>query len=106
MDLNMVVLNGRIAAPPEPVRQLDNGANFTRVLVAVTSTNPDRMDVLPVMVFASGEDSLTPLFEARIGSRIWISAKLQRRFWDTADGRRSKVEIVASDYSLSIKEDV
>ena len=93
MDLNLVVLSGRLAAPPE-LRTFDSGARLVRYLVTCRSTEPRRrVDVLPVTLWdppAPGElADMTP------GTPLWVAGTAQRRFWSEEEGRRSRLEIVA-----------
>jgi single-stranded DNA-binding protein len=93
MDLNMVVLNGRLAAAPD-YRVLESGSRMARLLVAVRSEEPhSRLDVLPV-VWWEPEDEFVAA-PPDVGSRVWITGSVQRRYWESADGRRSKLEVVA-----------
>ena len=51
MDLNLVVLAGRLAAPPE-LRAFESGATLIRYLVTVRSEEPRRrVDVVPVTLW-------------------------------------------------------
>ena len=97
MDLNMVVLNGRLAAAPD-YRVLESGSRMARLLVAVRSEEPhSRLDVLPVVWWEPEDEFVaTP---PGVGSRIWITGSVQRRYWESADGRRSKLEVVAAHVS-------
>lgn len=98
MDLNMVVLNGRLATEPE-LRVLDSGSRMARLLVAVRSEEPhSRLDVIPV-IWWEPEDEFVAA-PPDVGSRIWITGSVQRRFWDSADGRRSKLDVVAAHVSV------
>ena len=82
MDLNMVVLNGRLAAVPEH-RVLDSGSRMARLLVAVRSEEPhSRLDVLPV-VWWEPEDEFVAA-PPEVGSRVWITGSVQRRYWESA----------------------
>ena len=92
-DLNLVVLSGRLAAPPE-VREFASGNRLARFLLTVRTEMPTkRVDVLPVTLWDPPDRligaSLVP------GGRLWASGALQRRFWTTGDGRRSRIEILA-----------
>lgn len=94
MDLNLVVLAGRLAAPPE-IRQFESGSVLARYLLTVRSEEPRRrIDVVPVTLW----DPPDALLEAEpaAGSRVWASGAVQRRFWSSAEGRRSRLEVVAS----------
>lgn len=99
MDLNKVVLDGRLAAAPD-YRVLESGSRMARLLVAVRSEEPhSRLDVLPV-VWWEPEDEFVAASPA-VGNRVWITGSVQRRYWESADGRRSKVEVVAAHVSIT-----
>jgi len=98
MDLNMVVLDGRLVTEPEH-RVLDSGTRMARLLVAVRSEEPhSRLDVIPVIWWEPEDEFVTA--PPDVGSRIWITGSVQRRFWDSADGRQSKLEVVAGHVSV------
>ena len=87
-DLNLVVLRGRLAAPPERVTFVD-GSGGDRYLVLVRSTSPTcRVDVLPVL--APG-----PPGRLERGDNVWMAAAIRRVFTDDTAGRRSRLQIVA-----------
>lgn len=93
MDLNLAVIAGSLSAPPE-IRTFESGARLARYLITVRTTEPRRrVDVLPVVEWDPvDEDAITALDR---GDRIWTVCSVERRFWSVADGRRSKIEIVA-----------
>ncbi len=95
MDLNLVVLAGRLAATPE-VRVFEDGNTLTRILVTTRSEQPrKRIDVVPVVVWndsATGDD----LSSFERGDRVWVSGHIQRRFWSDDHSRRSRIEVVAA----------
>ena len=98
MDLNRMVLNGRLAAEPEH-RVLDSGSRVARLLVAVRSEEPhSRLDVLPVVWWEPDDEFVAA--PPQVGIRIWITGSVQRRYWESADGRRSKIEVVAAHVSV------
>ena len=98
MDLNMVMLNGRLAAAPE-YRVLDSGSRMARLLVAVRSEDPhSRLDVLPVVWWEPEDEFVSAPPE--VGRRVRIGGSVQRRYWESADGRRSKIEVVAANVNL------
>ena len=97
-DVNELVLNGRLAAAPD-YRVLESGNTMARLLVAVRSEEPhSRLDVLPV-VWWEPEDEFVAA-PPEVGSRLSITGSVQRRYWESADGRRSKVEVVATHVSV------
>jgi single-strand DNA-binding protein len=98
MDLNLVVLAGRLAAPPE-IRTFESGARMVRYLVTVRSEEPRRrVDVVPVTDWnPAAVDSAR---RAHLGMRLWVAGGVQRRFWDDDTGRRSRLEIVAHQVEL------
>jgi len=93
MDLNLVVLAGTLAAPPE-VRSFDSGKHLVRYLVSVHSVDPaNRIDVVPVTRWDPEADAEVDALGT--GDRIWVAGSIQRRFLSTPDGRRSRLEVVA-----------
>lgn len=92
MDLNIVVLAGRLAAAPE-VRVFEHGATLVRYLVTTRNERPRRrVDVVPVVLW--DPDDETPV-DLEAGQRVFVAGSIQRRFWDAGDGRRSRIEVVA-----------
>ena len=101
MDLNTVVLAGRLASAPE-VREFNNGSTVTRLLVVVRTEQPRRRtDVVPVACW----DMDLPDFQP--GDRVWVAGAIQRRFWSDQDtGRESRIEVVAHEVTRqAVKED-
>lgn len=98
MDLNVVVLSGRLAAPPE-LRQFESGARLARYLVTVRSEEPTRrVDVLPVTMWDPSDGLLDA--QPTPGRGVWVVGSLQRRFWSGEDGRRSRLELIADQVCL------
>lgn len=99
MDLNLVVLCGRLAAPPEH-RTFDSGMSQVRILVAVTSDTPHRrLDLIRVTCWDPNDDLVNGSLAS--GMRVWISGRLQRRLRHEAEGSegRSGLEVVATSVS-------
>lgn len=93
MDVNLVVLSGRLAAPPE-LRVFESGLRLARYLLTVRTDEPrSRVDVVPVTQWEPCDPELEP--ELQAGQRVWVAGSVQRRFWSNQDGRRSRLEIVA-----------
>ena len=93
MDVNLVVLAGRLAVDPEH-RVFESGSHVLRLLVTVRSDEPRRrVDVVPVTVWDPQPYLASGSLHA--GGRVWVTGTVQRRFWESAEGRRSRLEIVA-----------
>jgi single-stranded DNA-binding protein len=104
MDLNLIVLCGRLAVDAE-VREFDSGARLIRYLVTVRVDHPRRrVDVVPVTLWDPVEDLVTQPGEK--GDRIWVCGSVQRRYWESPDGRRSRVEVVAEQVNFKDVEDL
>lgn len=96
--LNFVTLVGTVAADPE-VRQFSESTRNLRVLVTVRTDEPRRrVDVIPVVMWNHDDNlanALTP------GTPVVVTARIERRFWESADGRRSRLEVVASAITVA-----
>lgn len=97
MSFNLVVLEGSLAADPEH-RTFESGTSLLRCLVTVRSHAPRRVDVIPVIVWEPDADVLDAICEK--GQDVWLAGSVQRRFWADADGRESKVEVIARAIGL------
>jgi len=98
VNMNLVVLAGKLAAPPE-LREFESGSRLVRCLVTVRSEEPRRrVDVVPVTLWdpEPGE----PIVDANPGAGVWVAGMVQRRFWEATDGRRSRLEVVARHVEL------
>jgi single-stranded DNA-binding protein len=98
VDLNLIVIAGRVAAQPE-LRTFESGTALMRLLVTVRSKSPRaRVDVIPVSVWDPDPD----LCDGSIatGTSVWIAGAVQRRFWSATDGRRSRLEVIAHDVAI------
>jgi single-stranded DNA-binding protein len=104
MDLNLIVLCGRLAVDGE-LRVFDSGARLIRYLVTVRVDHPRRrVDVIPVTLWDPPDDLVDTPGEK--GDRIWVCGSVQRRYWESPDGRRSRVEVVAEQVNLKDVEDL
>jgi single-stranded DNA-binding protein len=98
MDLNLIVLCGRLATDPE-LKVFDSGTRLLRYLVTVRADHPRRrVDVVPVTQWDPPDECVEDLPEK--GARIWVCGSIQRRFWESPDGRRSRIEVVAEQVHL------
>lgn len=97
-DLNLVVLRGTLAADPE-LRVFDSGSRLIRYLVTTRTESPKRrVDVIPVTVWDPTDELWAEPGEK--GMRFTVFGATQRRFWEGADGRRSRVEVVAEQVTF------
>lgn len=96
-EVSEVRLVGRLATPPE-VRVFDSGAVMVRYLVTIRHEAPRRrVDVIPVVLWPAEHGEEAPDVEGLDqGSSVEVRGSVQRRFWEAPDGRRSRVEVVAS----------
>lgn len=98
MDLNLIVLAGRLAAEPE-IRTFESGATLMRLLVTVRSEEPRRrLDVIPVVQWNPDPDDLRD--SPMRGRAVWVAGAVQRRFWSAGAGRTSRIEIVAHEVAI------
>ena len=93
MDINLAVLGGKLAAPPE-LREFESGSRLLRVLVTVRSSSPRRrVDVIPVTAWDPADDH--PALLADVGDHLWVTGTVQRRFWSAGEQRHSRLEVVS-----------
>ena len=91
MDMNVVVIGGRLAAEPE-VRTFGDGATLVRYLIAARSDEPRRrIDVVPVVLWDADERATS----LERGDTVWVTRSVQGRFWSDDQNRRSRIEVVA-----------
>ncbi|MDX1469623.1 MAG: single-stranded DNA-binding protein [Acidimicrobiia bacterium] len=104
MDLNLIVLCGRLATDAE-VRVFDSGTRLIRYLVTVRADHPRRrVDVVPVTLWDPPDDLAEE--PGLRGERVWVCGSVQRRYWESPDGRRSRVEVVAEQVNFRDVEDL
>jgi len=98
MEMNLVVVAGKLAAPSE-LREFESGSRLLRSLVTVRSDSPRRrVDVLPVTLWDPPLDH--EVIDAAVGERVWVVGSVQRRFWSSDEGRRSRLELIAHHMQL------
>lgn len=98
MDRNLVELSGRLSAPSE-LREFESGVRVLRILVTIRSELPrKRIDVIPAVLWDPDDSVVSETHES--GPRVWLAGTVQRRFWESDGGRRSRLEIVANQISL------
>jgi len=102
MDLNLIVLCGRLATDPE-MRVFDSGTRLVRYLITVRVDHPrKRVDVIPVTLWDPSDELVAEPGEK--GDRMWVCGAVQRRYWESPDGRRSRIEVVAEQVTLKVDE--
>lgn len=101
MDLNLLVLCGRLAAPAEMAAD-----GRLRCLITVRQTEPARVDVIPVTQWDPDPQAAETILAAAPGERVWVAGSMQRRFHSGPDGRRSRLECVAEQICLRPAEGV
>lgn len=93
VDLNLVVIMGTLAVDGE-LKQFDSGSRLIRYLVTVRVATPRRrVDVIPVTLWDPSDELWQDA--GNRGDRIWVTGALQRRYWESPDGRRSRMELTA-----------
>ena len=104
MDLNLIVLCGRLAVDAE-LRTFDSGARLIRYLVTTRIDHPRRrVDVIPVTLWDPSPDLVDA--PGGKGERIWVCGSVQRRYWESSDGRHSRIEIVAEQVNRKDVEEM
>ncbi len=95
-DRNEVVLRGVLTTAPEH-RVFGSGASLARLLVTIRLSAPrTRTDVIPVTVWEPD----AAVIEAERGTPVDVIGQVHRRFWTDAEGRHSRVEVVATEVAL------
>lgn len=104
MDLNLIVLYGRLAVDGD-LRVFDSGTRLIRYLVVTRVDFPThRVDVVPVALWDPPNDLVdSPGVK---GARVFVCGSVQRRYRESPGGRRSKVEVVAEKVDFEYVEEL
>lgn len=95
LNLNKVILAGRITSDPE-LKKTPNGISVTSFSIAVKRRIGDETDFLDVVSWRGTAEFITRFF--RKGQAICVSGSLQKRQWnDKKGGKRIAVEIIADE---------
>ena len=98
MDLNLVVVAGRLAVEPE-FTIFESGSTVMRLLVTVRSSTPRaRIDVIPVTLW--DPDAALVADPPKRGDRAMVAGSVERRFWSSSNVRQSRVEIIANEVAF------
>ncbi|MCY3540070.1 MAG: single-stranded DNA-binding protein [Acidimicrobiia bacterium] len=90
-DLNEIRLRGTLSIAPEH-RIFGSGASLARLLVTVRQSVPrNRTDVIPITLWEPDG----AILKGERGTRVEVEGQIQRRFWTDAEGRRSRIEVIA-----------
>jgi len=91
MDLNIVVISGRLASKPE-TRTLDGGSTLIRYLMIARTEEPRRRtDVVPAVQWNPPEWTA----DLVRGDGLWLAGAVQRRFWSDDQNRPGRIEVLA-----------
>jgi single-stranded DNA-binding protein len=63
-----------------------------------------RIDVIPVTLWEPSDELVDQPGEK--GQRVWVCGSVQRRHWESPDGRRSRVEVVAEQVNFKDVEEL
>ena len=103
MNLNKVILGGRLTANPE-LKQTGNGVAVTSFTIAVdrkySKDSEKKADFITIVVWRQTAEFICKYFLK--GSAIIICGELQTRSWKDADGKNRYItEVVASEVSFA-----
>jgi single-strand DNA-binding protein len=103
MNLNKVILGGRLTANPE-LKQTGNGVAVTSFTIAVdrkySKDSEKKADFITIVAWRQTAEFICKYFTK--GSAIIICGELQTRSWKDADGKnRYATEVVASEVSFA-----
>ena len=103
MNLNKVILGGRLTANPE-LKQTGNGVAVTSFTIAVdrkySKDSEKKSDFITIVAWRQTAEFICKYFTK--GSAIIICGELQTRSWKDADGKnRYATEVVASEVSFA-----
>lgn len=96
LNLNKVVLGGRITADPE-MRVTPTGIHTVGFSIAINGRGKNaQVDFIDIVAWRGLADTVCKYFKK--GSSIVVTGRLSTRSWtDTAGIKRQKVEVVADD---------
>lgn len=97
MDINLTLLNGRLATPPM-IETAPDGATRARMLVLVRTSRRRRIDVVPVIM----TDPPSELTDSSLGAgkRIYVAGSLIRRCAADPFFTMGRLEVSAESISL------
>lgn len=97
MDINLALINGRIAVPA--MIDIDpDGGRVLRMLVLVRSERRRRIDIIPVRM-ADPADELSA-DELGAGRRVFVAGSLIRRYSSDGLNAGGRMEVAADSISI------
>jgi single-strand DNA-binding protein len=109
MDLNVVTITGRLADDPKPYAT-GNGGDVTMLRIAVgrpKRPGQQRSEADFVDVAAWDEQAKLAAKYLAKGLRVGVTGRLQQRTWETPEGKRSRLQVVAGQlHFIDFKEQV
>ncbi len=107
MDLNVVTITGRLADDPKPYAT-GSGSDVTMLRVAVgrpKRPGQQRSDADFVDIVAWDELARLAVRYLVKGLRVGVTGRLQQRIWETQEGKRSRLQVVAGQlHFIDFKE--
>lgn len=99
-DLNVVTIVGRLTADPE-MRATTSGTSIASLRLAFTSSRKnsstgeweDESNYIGVTVFGNHGEAIARY--ASKGTKVAVKGRLRYREWETDNGKRSVIEVVA-----------
>lgn len=90
--MNIVALIGNLATDPE-LRHTANGRAVCTFRIAVSRASGDQADFFTVVTWERQAEVCQQYLT--IGRRVAIEGRMHHVSWEAADGRRSRVEVIA-----------
>lgn len=100
LNLNKVILGGRLTATPE-LKVTPSGVNVCTFTIAVNRRGKDApADFFDAVAWRQTAEFITKYFSK--GNAICIVGTLQKRFWETSNGEKRHVVEVVVDEALFV----
>ena len=100
LNLNKVILGGRLTADPE-LKTTPSGVSVTTFTIAVNRRGKDApADFFDAVAWRQTAEFITKYFSK--GNAICIVGTLQKRFWETSNGEKRHVVEVVVDEALFV----
>lgn len=90
--MNMVAIIGNVASEPE-LRETASGRKVCSFRLAVSRPGGDEADFFTIVAWERQAEVCAEYLS--VGRRVGVEGRLHHSTWETEDGKRSKVEVVA-----------